>query len=180
MAKSPSKPMNIGSPRQTPDEFFSASVSGRQGSMPGPGFSTPSSRPARQGTPSTPPIANIPLRNTDGSPATGGLPASFSTRLRTPHSDGSTTPALGDSPSRALLDDVTEEEMARVLRRHLVPRRAPEVGADIGPEETYDGSRRGSGSGSQTSIPSAQETSGDQVEQEPFPIPYDAPGGDIT
>ena len=185
MANPPSKPMNINSPRETPDEFLSASAaSGRPGSMPGPGFGTPSSRPARQGTPSTPPIANIPLRGAEG----GGLPASFSARSarpHTPHSGGSTTPPLGDNPNRPFLDDVTEEEMARVLRRHLVPRRAPEVNVDAGAsdpavEEMPSGSRRASGSGSQASVPNPQVTSGNQEEDEPFPIPYDAPGGDIT
>lgn len=191
MSNPPTKPVDISSPRQTPDEFLSTSVTGRPGSMPRPSFGTPSSRPVRQGTPSTPPIANIPLRMQDALSSPGkGLPGSLgapSTLSRTPHSGGSSTPPLGDNPARPLMDDVTEEEMARVLRRHLVPRRVPEGNANAEAQapsghagSSGGGSRRASGSGSYFSQHPPQADLRQQQEDELFPIQYDTHGADIT
>ena len=84
-----------------------------------------------------------------------------------------------------MMDDVTEEEMARVLRRHLVPRR---IGAEMNSgngsgEGEEGGSQKGEDSGSSEEARSKQVVSGNgqqDEDDEPFPIPYDAPGGDIT
>ena len=182
MSSNSSRPLDI-SPRREPDEFAPSSVQGTSGS---PAFrvGTPTTRLGvqRAGTPSTPPIANIPPRfGGDNSPAGGGgLPASFSARSlrpRTPQTNGASTPTgvpPGGSPAsgRLNLDDVTEEEMARVLRRHLVPRR----GVDANVEETpAESSRRGSISAANTPRPALQDH-----DEDSFPIPFDAPGGDIT
>ena len=72
------------------------------------------------------------------------------------------------------LDDVTDEEMARVLRRHLVPRRVGD--GDETPMGGISRSRRTSDSGPAASTPQRHQ----QETNETFPIPYDAPGGDIT
>ncbi|KAI5118134.1 hypothetical protein M0805_001733 [Coniferiporia weirii] len=180
----PSKPLDIRSPRSVADQL---SAPGSPGHL---AVGTPTGRTARLGTPSTPPIANIPLRGGDGSP---GLPASFGSRSftirpRTPLTGGASTPAngTGESPAgaRMPLDDVTDEEMVRVLRRHLVPRRAVDVDDSV----SVNGSRRASDSlassvrngttGSNGAQPSPSIPQQDELE--PFPIPYDAPGGDIT
>ncbi|KAH8117950.1 transmembrane amino acid transporter protein-domain-containing protein [Phellopilus nigrolimitatus] len=177
----PSKPLNISSPRHAPDDLLTASGSPGQQS-----FGTPTGRLVRSGTPSTPPIANIPPRAGASSPTFAG-PASFgarSFRTHTPQTGGSSTPTAvtSESPTGAHPhpEDVTDEEMVRVLRRHLVSRRAPDVD-DAGPTLSADavGSRRVSDS--ETS--SARNGNGvvpQREDSEPFPIPYDAPGGDIT
>ncbi|KAL5526503.1 hypothetical protein ACEPAF_8227 [Sanghuangporus sanghuang] len=183
MSSNSSRPLDISSPRRNPDEFAPSSVQQTSGS---PAFrsGTPTARLGvpRAGTPSTPPIANIPpWFGGDGSPASGGdLPASFSARSlrpRTPQTNGSDTPTgvpPGGSPAsgRLNLDDVTDEEMARVLRRHLVPRRGADANTDETPAES---SRHGSASASSTPKQIPQQEDSDS-----FPIPFDAPGGDIT
>lgn len=68
--------------------------------------------------------------------------------------------------------------MARVLRRHLVPRRAVDTYADEG---SVGGSRRPSVAGSSaTQQPPVNPSQPQREDSESFPIPYDAPGGDIT
>ena len=179
MSASPSRPVKIANNnilRQADDDFASGSPG------PGFGFGTPGrSGVQRQGTPSTPTIANIPPRIAfDGSPRNvGGFPGSFGAQSRTPQTGGSSTPTgvpLGESPlqGRVALDDVTDEEMARVLRRHLVPRRVGD--GDETPTGGISRSRRTSDSGPAASTPQRHQ----QEASETFPIPYDAPGGDIT
>ena len=203
----PSKPLNISSPRQQPaDELISGSpASGRLS------IGTPSQRQT-----STPPIANIPPRY--GSPSGLGLPGSLTGgvlrgpvpfRSRTPIVGGTGSVAVGGggtpvippvflggggrdggsgagsgatTPTPRGLEDVPSEEMVRVLRRHLVSREERErqgQGDDGRDDENSDdrersalGSRRESVHGSVAGV--AREDS------EPFPIPYHAPGGDIT
>ncbi|EJD06877.1 uncharacterized protein FOMMEDRAFT_138660 [Fomitiporia mediterranea MF3/22] len=180
MSTNPSRPLDISSPNRNQDDLAPSSTHDHgQAGSPAFRFGTPTARlgpPPRQGTPSTPPIANIPPRSAgDASPAPAGagLPASFtarSWRARTPMTGGSSTPTgMGTSESpRMNLEDVTDEEMARVLRRHLVLRR----GADVNTDEGSAHSRRPSDSGSN------EIQREDSLEA--FPIPYDAPGGDIT
>lgn len=200
---SPSKPVNISSPRRAPDEIAS-STPGTPGRF---NIGTPSSRPfARQmvGTPPTPPIANIPPR-TGGAGMSYGSPSGLAFGLsRTPQTGlrsgtgGTNTPTVGVIPSPSgspgrNLDDVTDEEMARVLRRHLVPRSERLAQAQSGAQtpvvdaeeegvfviDAGTGSRRpsmhssGAASSSRQQLPVREDS-------EPFPIPYDAPGGDIT
>lgn len=193
------KPVKITSPRRVPSDLND--LSGSAAGTPSRSFRSP-------GTPSTPPIANIPPRVPSGagvmsygSPsglALGlGLPSSRASpsaplRPRTPAQAGdgrssevNTGSASGSATPRNL-EEVSEEEMARVLRRHLVSRSernlgessTPEASADpAGGEALGEGTRKASFSGRSSGAASRQAI---REDSEPFPIPYDAPGGDIT
>jgi hypothetical protein len=178
MASSPpSQPVNIGSPRNRTSFAAASSGVGTPRSST-PGFSA--FRAQYAGTP--PPVANIPPRG--GTPraspaflpgtesplprslslvAGGGLSASRS---------GVGTPASGNG-SEPMLDEMTEEEQARVLRRHLVSREEREqaLGGNGGP------SRSDAGSDSGRSRRSSQVV---RQDSEAFPVAYHAPGADIT
>lgn len=186
--------MNIASPRRPPDELDD--IVGT------PGRGTPGTprglRPT--GTPSTPPIPNIPPRGVGvsyGSPAGLGLglPASRTSpavlRPRTPQTGGVGTPGATNNGNdgQKNLDEVTDEELARVVRRHLVSRSERQNRFDT-PVGTPD-PRAGNGSGESTpgfllgqsdapSLHSSRSKVNMREDSEPFPIPYDAPGGDIT
>lgn len=73
----------------------------------------------------------------------------------------------------------TEEEKARVLRRHLVSaderqgKTSPGPG-DASPQAEASGSGSGSGTGAEEGYGAVDET------DQNFPIPFDAPGGDVT
>ncbi|KAJ6545038.1 vacuolar amino acid transporter 4 [Mycena vulgaris] len=186
---SPSKPVNITSRAVNP-------VDGVPGSLSTP-YGTPDLRALRAQYAGTPPPPNIPPRNiavpslrpqvSDASlvPAADGQPGSFggisaALRPRTPHGNGSDTPLNLD------LDDLPDEEKARVLRRHLVSKEARQNQggeAKSTPASELDvplGSQAG-GSGSRRSSSGAQVNSHVQREDtEPFPIPYHAPGADVT
>lgn len=176
----PSKPLDIRSSRPADDRTETPGSLGRA-----PIVGTPTGRNGGRGTPATPTIANIPLRGSDGLPASSSLPRGSPMLPRTPQTGGSSTP-IGESSSglRVNLDDVTEEEMARVLRRHLVPRRGVEGEADdngVGgssrrPSESVPSSTRNGEDGDDNKQPPAPQ----RQDSETFPIPYDAPGGDIT
>lgn len=185
------KPMNIASPRRPPDELDD--IVGT------PGRGTPGTprglRPT--GTPSTPPIPNIPPRGAGvsyGSPAGLGLglPASRTSpavlRPRTPQAGGVGTPGATDNQKNL---EVTDEELARVVRRHLVSRSERQNRFDSTPLGTPDARAGGNGSGESTpgftagksDAPSLHNSNSKvnlREDSEPFPIPYDAPGGDIT
>ncbi|KAH8118946.1 hypothetical protein DFH11DRAFT_1722531 [Phellopilus nigrolimitatus] len=168
----PSKPLNISSPKHAPDDLLTASGSPSQQS-----FGTLTGRLVCSSTPSTPPIANIPPRMGYSSPTFAG-PASLgarSFRTHTPQTGGSSTPTVvvGESPTSAHphLEDVTDEEMARVLVRHLVLRRAPDSD-DAGPTLSADAVGSRCVSASETS--SAHNVSGlapQREDSEPFPLP---------
>ena len=175
--------MDFPSPRRAPDELdYTGTPEG-----------TP--RIPRVGTPSTPPVPNIPPRGAGmsyGSPSGLGLgiPASRTSqaafRPRTPQTGGGlgTPGSVGNDPQRNL-DDVTDEELARVLRRHLVTRNSrpnrdsPLATPEPGRAGETDEVAGGSGSGD-PSLHSAHSRPNLREESEPFPIPYDAPGADIT
>ncbi|KIJ51497.1 hypothetical protein M422DRAFT_203731 [Sphaerobolus stellatus SS14] len=82
---------------------------------------------------------------------------------------GSATPSLNP----AVLDELSEEEKAKVLRRHLVSR---EERAQA--QLTAEGSsvQLGSSYGSVSVAPGPSRREDSEI----FPIPYDVPGGDIT
>lgn len=84
---------------------------------------------------------------------------------------GSATPLRPDESAFSTLAEVPDEEKARVLRRHLVS--AEERGSSRVPTPGQDGTPvEGSQAG--------DSAVADRPEDEPFPIPYDAPGGDVT
>ena len=87
--------------------------------------------------------------------------------------------------SNAIDVDATEEQKARVLGRHLVSKEErsastkPLTPGDATPVgEHGDSGYFGGGSGGQP-VEGASEAVEDETE-ETFPIPYDAPGGDVT
>ena len=81
------------------------------------------------------------------------------------------TPASVDA---GLLDDLTEEDKARVLRKHLVSR-----------DERQVDSPRGSISALPDNGALSKRSSTSQLRLQPegsetFPVPYHAPGADVT
>ncbi|KAH8100834.1 transmembrane amino acid transporter protein-domain-containing protein [Cristinia sonorae] len=168
----PTKPVNISSSRPAP----SASASGSP-NLTAPISASPSPRVLRAQFAGTPPVPNIPSRATPvGTPRGVGLslpPEAPTARrvsvggisLRRPD-----TPGSGDN----LLDDLTDEDKARILRRHLVA--AQERNQDERPSTS--GSPNASGQVSKRSSSSHLRTQ--REDSEPFPVPYHAPGADVT
>ncbi|KAG5637485.1 hypothetical protein H0H81_004408 [Sphagnurus paluster] len=185
---SPSKPVPIKSPRLAPIEpegLVPASFTGT------PLVGTPNLNALRAQYAGTPPPPNIPPRGATpsqrtGSPATnllfpsadhpsplrqgpqavGGLTA---TAVKSSSSSGTGT---GTETPPLDLDGLPDEEKAKVLRRHLVSKKERgdpvEDGADT--PEQGPSSRR---SNSPAHHPPREDS-------EPFPIPYNAPGADVT
>ncbi len=184
----PSKPVNIRSPRLGPVDSDEANA---QATLLG----TPDLRVLRAQYAGTPPPPNIPPRSTpvprNGSPALGavqlpqtGVSVSPSPRLfAIPPSRRSETPVpqpgVSFGATEAIppfnLDEFPDEEKARVLRRHLVSKEERQGGPGAGVAES---SKAG---GSSTPISQRSSQHGVQREDtEPFPIPYHAPGADVT
>ncbi|KAG8959667.1 neutral amino acid transporter [Tulasnella sp. 419] len=104
------------------------------------------------------------------------------------------TPKLGGGAGREsadpyappeTLDDLPDEEKAKVLRRHLVHREQRNQGQGIAQSLTPN--EEESRSRSRTPVPLAISSSRasfsephQQEDTEPFPIPYNAPGADVT
>ena len=103
----------------------------------------------------------------------------------TPADSGVTTPRANDQ-SYTNLAEVTNEEKARVLRRHLVSAdiRRPSSSTPGPPESTSPGDTspsRGDGmDGLDRRRSSAMSSNQGRKDADEFPIPYDAPGGDVT
>lgn len=78
-------------------------------------------------------------------------------------------------------DDLTDEEKARVLRKHLVSRDERQNNG-AGPSEPVPAasSRAESESGNLSKRSSFSQLRVQKEDTEPFPVPYDAPGADIT
>lgn len=186
---SPSKPFSIPSPRrEAPLNAEDTPFSGT------PNFGTslsasPSPRFLRAQYTGTPPPPNVPPRSNatpigTPRPATPYLPGfsgdagsssprltadGFSARRPTPGTPGSDNP----------FDELTDEDKARVVRRHLVSR---EERQNVGTEQVLAGSssRRGSDSGNLSSRSSNSQLRIQREDTEPFPVSYDAPGADVT
>ncbi|KAG1726718.1 amino acid transporter [Suillus paluster] len=182
---SPSRPVNIGSPRQA-HAFHSGSLTPT---------GTPDLRAWRAQYTGTPPVPNIPARFTpesftSGSPGMNLLPQSeFLGRASRLTSAGGISPARHSSSgtprsgvdSGALdLDNHPDEDKARVIRRHLLMR---EERQNRGDANSIAGSELDGrvfnddapSVGSSTPPPATL-----REETEAFPIPYEAPGADIT
>jgi proton-coupled amino acid transporter len=194
---SPSKPVNIS--RRAPDstEAIAGSL-GIPGSVSATPIGTPDLRALRALYAGSTPPPNIPPRTIPtpslrpqvsdasmGQPVNEpGLPGSFrpspALRAQTPQ-NGTETPLNLD------LDELPDEEKARVLRRHLVSKEDRQ-GADATPTppgaSDLDLPPQPGGSGSRrSSSGAAGNDGGSHVEREdtdPFPIPYHTPGADVT
>jgi len=124
----------------------------------------------------TPPVRNVPPRASFSTPTSDG-PSSYraqiftstGTRPSNPTASGTATPAIVD------LDVLSDEEKAKVLARHLVLNadRQPltPIPADLDASQT--------GTSSRPSSP-GQNSAHEREVSEAFPIPYHAPGADIT
>jgi proton-coupled amino acid transporter len=180
---SPSKPVNIGSPR--PDNVFHSGT---------PPIGTPDLRAWRAQYTGTPPVPNIPARFspesfTSGSLGQNLLPQSeFLGRAYrlpptgiSPRPSSTITPGNGFDSGALDLDAPLDDHKARVIRRHLVLREERQNRGDVnsisGSELDGRVSRNGDtpSAGSSTPLPSSS-----REETEVFPIPYEAPGADIT
>ncbi|KAH9945045.1 transmembrane amino acid transporter protein-domain-containing protein [Epithele typhae] len=184
---SPSKPFDIPSPRrgQLVHPNATPPVAGT------PNFGTglsasPSPRFLRAQYTGTPPLPNIPPRS-GATPI--GTPSSTAPFLPGPSAEASSSnpafllrPGSGTPGSDANpFDDLTDEEKARILRRHLVSRDQRQnnrpVTPDIPPSAS---SQHGSQSGNLSHRSSASHIRLQREDTEPFPVPYDAHGADIT
>ncbi|CAL1716897.1 unnamed protein product [Somion occarium] len=152
-----SQPVNITSPRLRPTEYAS-------GGSPRPSFQisgSPSARILRSQYTGTPPLPNIPSRSTPiGTPRGTGLVLSSGEGSRR----GGITPRRPDTP-------------AKILRRHLVSpgeRNPPEGSSPRGSMSA------GSDSGAVSKRPSAVHLRSQSQASEAFPVPYHAPGADVT
>lgn len=173
---SPSKPVNIrsGSPLA-----FNSDTSTPSG--------TPDIRALRAQYSGTPPVPNIPSRYTPGPPADDNLssnessaklhrPSPSAISAKRPASAGGTGSAVDNTVVD--LDGLSAEDKARVLRRHLLfhgerrPSRTDLRSSDDSDPDIADLDEPSAESS--TPLRHPRELS------ETFPIPYHAPGADVT
>ncbi|KAF8150727.1 vacuolar amino acid transporter 4 [Crassisporium funariophilum] len=189
---SPSQPVNIKSPRLAPTD----PVEGQPASYT-PSYGTPDLRALRAQYAGTPPPPNIPMRGA-GTPSKLPNPSSIS--LATPIEGSPLRPgpqvtgglsatrqAVGmgsGTPPSLDLDDLPDEEKAKVVERHLVAREQrlkPNNEAISTPGSILDVP-----SGSESDVTRSRRSSSGtgkkplREDSEAFPIPYDAPGADVT
>ncbi|CAG7849337.1 Vacuolar amino acid transporter 3 [Serendipita indica DSM 11827] len=183
---SPSKPVSIGSPR--PQRLLD------DGQEANTGANTPDIRQLRQQFGTPPAGTVIPPFRTPGTstPLAVGSPlrpsSSVDNRIR-PIPQVLAPNASADANAQLDIPDttaLTEEEKVRVLRKHLVSREQRLGHNKTGSTNSRPSSRPPSvheqGSNKDTSRrPSRPPSPGPSREHsEPFPLPYNAPGGDIT
>ncbi|KAG8998442.1 neutral amino acid transporter [Tulasnella sp. 427] len=210
MSQSPSQPVPIGSPtaRRPAGEFAPGSfASASQRDVPVSASPRPDIERLREqfhGTPPpnipartlAPPVSSSPYRSSpligpqpiSGTPQSYGSAAlgrrsPYGSRPGTPRGfpasgrgtpDPYAPPENGDEPPLGL-DSLPDEEKARVLRRHLVSREERARLADDAGSTSNRLEAHGAGS-SRASISESHH----RDDTEPFPVPFDAPGGDIT
>jgi solute carrier family 36 (proton-coupled amino acid transporter) len=153
-----------------PASYTRAQFGGLPSNIPPRGSVTPSLRP----TSSNVSLQALPDRS--ALHPTPQLISGLSATRQAVETSSATPPPITD------LDDLPAEEKARILGRHLVPKeqrmKATPEGKSL---EDLDGV---SGSGSSPFTLSRRSSNGishrQQEDLEPFPIPYDAPGADVT
>ncbi|EPQ54217.1 hypothetical protein GLOTRDRAFT_78150 [Gloeophyllum trabeum ATCC 11539] len=224
MSRSPSRPLDIGSPRRE-SRLSVPEPSDSPSPHPANVSGTPDLRTLRAQYTGTPPLPNIPPRSVAGTPRSGGsglgqsVPRNGSSPslqhktsasplaqrlsgLRDFQSDASgsqsrdlasqgglsaTRPdgsSSNDSSEGLTLDALPDEEKAKVLRRHLVSKdererqsAAEDAGSTAG---SYNGASKRHDDSAGTSRRSSTVFRLTREDTEPFPIPYQAPGADIT
>jgi proton-coupled amino acid transporter len=92
---------------------------------------------------------------------------------------GTVTPRPEDS-AFSTLADIPNEEKARVLRRHLVSAGERGGTSSKGTSKGNTPGRRSPDDADAAAGDSSVSTGSHRHEDDPFPIPYDAPGGDVT
>jgi proton-coupled amino acid transporter len=196
---SPSQPLNIrGRKAPNPTDADGLSASFATSVISG----TPDLRALRAGYVGTPPLPNIPLRLsatpassrrdstslhppegssprrpvvTSPGPVVGGISASASARSTTPLP----TPEIA-----AQVEDLRPEEKAKVVGRHLVPQ--DQRAKPGGQEEESSSASTPSGESENDQTLSRRSSDGigrpkpRRDESVSFPIPYHAPGADVT
>ncbi|KAF7966035.1 hypothetical protein HWV62_40435 [Athelia sp. TMB] len=191
---SPSRPLNITSPRLAARDFTPDAAGSFASGTPLSGTPDLRALRAQYAYSGTPPVGNIPPRPGTGTPSTPIQNRSGTPQLIQGQSRGfsnsnvslpgvSASPRVGPSglggisahrpstpdsrsgsPFPTNLEDLPDEEKAKVLRRHLVSK-----------EERTPASRTSS-----ASLRSAQTATARREDSEPFPVPYDSPGADVT
>lgn len=179
---SPSRPVNIGSPRQG-NIFHSGS--------PTP-IGTPDLRTWRAQYTGTPPVPNVPARFTPESFTSGSpghlLPQSeFLGRAYrlpptgiSPRPSSAITPGTGFDSGTLDLDTPQDEHKARVIRRHLLMREERQNRGDVNSISGSELDARVSNDDTPSVGSSTPPPAPFREETEVFPIPYEAPGADIT
>ncbi|KAA1467720.1 hypothetical protein DENSPDRAFT_832835 [Dentipellis sp. KUC8613] len=182
----PTRPLNINDARRSQGEQGTPNSTGT------PFYGTPDLRSLRAQLSGTPPVPNIPPRGTPNT-ATSNTPRAAeyvpsNASLQPGSGDSSRRPSVGGISARrpsgiaqgraeeggrrtpvnagdlpAAVEDLPEEDKAKVLRKHLVSR----------DERNY-------GSGSEGGPSRMSSRSHLREDTEPFPVPYHAPGADIT
>ncbi|EED81188.1 predicted protein [Postia placenta Mad-698-R] len=177
---SPSRPLDIASPRS------SAPLRGTPPNAPAAISGSPSPRFLRAQYAGTPPPPNIPRRGTPiGTPSAAG---SSPLLLSIPFASAGEPSSLGGISARRpisgtpgsgvesnALDELTDEEKARILRRHLVSR-----GERDGQASSRGSISGGSEHGAVSKRSSVSHLRIEREDTEPFPVTYHAPGADVT
>jgi proton-coupled amino acid transporter len=180
---SPSRPVNIGSPRQ--GHIFHSGT-------PTP-IGTPDLRTWRAQYTGTPPVPNVPARFTpesftSSSPGQNPLPQSeFLGRAYrlpptgiSPRPSSAITPGSGFDSGTLDLDTPPDDHKARVIRRHLLMREERQNRGDVNSISGSEFDGRASNDDTPSVGSSTPPPAAFREETEVFPIPYEAPGADIT
>lgn len=163
---------------------------------------TPDLRALRAAYVGTPPLPNIPPRMTAGTPSSRRPSSSFpaitaegSPRRPTPGpsaigglSATRETPSSESVPASVDLEDLPDEEKARVLERHLVPKelRGKGTGTPVSgearskPSSLLDAGAVASSDSDHTLSRRSSDGAVRREDSEPFSIPYSAVGADVT
>jgi len=176
---SSSKPVNIVSPRRANAEISSVGTPPTARAVSG----SPSPRALRAQYAGTPQPPNIPRRGTPvGTPSAAGSSPFLTPTPLARAGEPSSVVSLGgisarrpDTPGSGIegnaLDDLTDEEKARILRRHLVSRQERDGPAGQSSRASVSG---GSDNGVASKRSSFSHLRTQREESEPFPVPYHA------
>ncbi|KAI8980038.1 transmembrane amino acid transporter protein-domain-containing protein [Trametes punicea] len=163
---SPSKPFDIPSPRTRPPL-------NAEGTPPTTSISASPSTPRLAASSSYLPLPAGELISSSPRPSVGGI------SVRRPPS-GTSSGVQGDNP----LDELSEEDKARIVRKHLVSREERQGTRPDTPNLANRGSfSAGSDAGNAGDLSKRSSSSQLRLERqdsEPFPVHYDAPGADVT
>ncbi|KAI0925876.1 hypothetical protein AcV5_008488 [Taiwanofungus camphoratus] len=185
MPPSSSKPLDIGTSRSSCPEAPGTSLN-----LTVPVSGSPSPRVLRAQYAGTPPLPNIPPRRTPTPNVGSGSPLLTSAAL-VGEGSSSSTPAItvggisarrpsglagtpGSGSDINALDELSDEEKARIIRKHLVSRQEREGQSDRGSISA------GSDTGALSKQSSVSHLRVPREDSEPFPVPYHAPGADVT